>query len=119
MKSVFLVFCSVFLGVCGQLLLKKGMSLHGRIATISVPAIAAAFLHWQVLLSFCCYGISSALWVVVLSREKLSAAYPLVSTGYIFVVFFSSVLYQEAVTPVRWAGVLLICLGVVLVSRGG
>jgi drug/metabolite transporter (DMT)-like permease len=119
MKSILLILTSVFLGVCGQLLLKKGMSIHGRIAEISIPAIASAFMHWQVLVSFACYGISSALWVVVLSREKLSFAYPLVSMGYIFVVFFSSVLYQEVVTPVRWAGVILICLGVVLVSRGG
>jgi multidrug transporter EmrE-like cation transporter len=37
--------------------------------------------------------------------------------GYVIVVLLSRVLFHEAVTPIRLAGTLVICVGVFLISR--
>jgi undecaprenyl phosphate-alpha-L-ara4N flippase subunit ArnE len=63
------------------------------------------------------FVLSAVFWLVVLSRFDLSVAYPLVSFGYIIVVFVSMLVFKEPVTWVRWMGVAAIVFGVILVSR--
>jgi drug/metabolite transporter (DMT)-like permease len=58
------------------------------------------------------------IWVVILSRVKLSFALPMMSTTYIFVVFLSWLVLKEEVPLIRLIGVFVICAGVFLVSRG-
>ncbi len=56
----------------------------------------------------------------MLSKTQLSVAYPiLMSTGYALVVLVSFLFLKEAFHPVKWAGITLILLGVVLVSLKG
>jgi multidrug transporter EmrE-like cation transporter len=55
--------------------------------------------------------------LVILSREELSYAYPMVSLGYLVVVIASFYLFKENVTLLRFAGLLMICLGVSVVAR--
>jgi multidrug transporter EmrE-like cation transporter len=119
-KNFLLILTCVILGVCGQLLLKHGMASNpDRVDEVReiVPRIVAAFLNPIVLLGFFCYFLSAALWLIVLTRNELSYAYPLLSMGYIVVVILSRIFFQEAVTPTRVIGTLVICLGVVLISR--
>jgi multidrug transporter EmrE-like cation transporter len=47
----------------------------------------------------------------------LSMVYPMVSIGYIAVAVASYFWLGETVTLVRWAGILVICAGVVMISR--
>ena len=58
----------------------------------------------MVLLGFVFYGLSAALWLIVLTRADLSYAYPLLSMGYVAVVFLSRVFFNEAVTTTRVLG---------------
>jgi multidrug transporter EmrE-like cation transporter len=120
MKNFVMIIVCVLFGVCGQLLLKQGMSAEGdEIDELRevLPRLARAFLDPLVLSGFLLYGISAALWLVVLTRADLSYAYPLLSMGYILVVILSRVLFREAVTPARFLGTLVICLGVYLISH--
>lgn len=115
-----MILVCVILGVCGQLLLKHGMSAErdevDQIGEV-IPRLLRAAINPIVLAGFLCYGVSAALWLIVLTRADLSYAYPLLSTGYVIVVLLSRVLFHEAVTPMRLAGTLVICLGVYLISR--
>lgn len=56
------------------------------------------------------------LFLSVLSREDLSFVLPVLSVGYILNVAFARVFLHEPVSPVRWAGTVIIVLGVVMVS---
>lgn len=118
MKPLFLIVMSVCLGVAGQVLLKKGMMDHGRIESFKVSSIVEAFFQFKVIVAFSCYAVSSVIWMVVLSRVNLSYAYPLLSMSYIFILILSMFFLGETVQLMRWGGVLLICVGVVLVSQG-
>ncbi len=81
---LFLLLFSVFLGAIGQVLLKIGMrhirpelSLLGLIKLIGQVFTTPALLSGLV-----CFGSSFLLWLVVISQEDLSYAYPMVSLGY-------------------------------------
>lgn len=43
---------------------------------------------------------------------------PMISTSYIFVVFFSWLFFKEEVPLTRLIGVLVVCLGVILIAKG-
>jgi multidrug transporter EmrE-like cation transporter len=122
MKNFLLIFISVLIAVLGQLSMKHGIhkaSLVARLGEISsvYSYFVSAFTNAFVLAGFLLYGFSSLFWLVVLGRVDLSYAYPLVSMGYVLAVFFSWLLFKEQVSVVRCAGLAVICVGVVLLSR--
>ena len=120
MKDMFLIVFSVLLAAIGQLLLKQGMTKVGRVSSLtSAPSmILTALLNPIVLTGLAVFGVSALSWLVVLSRVKLSTAYPMVSLGYVAVILFSWLIFKESVKPVTIAGCLAIVFGVFLISRG-
>ena len=66
-----------------------------------------------------CYVVSVVVWLLVLSRVEVSFAYPLLSVGYIVTAFAGRYLFHEAIGPMRWAGIIVICLGIWLITRTG
>jgi drug/metabolite transporter (DMT)-like permease len=115
MKTLILVLISVFLGVLGQVLLKKGVMTTGPIDEFNLGLIKIIFKP-LVLLGLLSYASSAVFWLVVLSRAELSYAYPMVALGYVFVFFFSWWYFNDKVTPVRIIGLVFIVIGVVLVA---
>ena len=118
MRTILLVHCSVTPAVAGQLILKYAI---GRLnlsmdETGPVGYYVRLFTTPIVLLGFFMYGLSSLVWLFILSKLPLSLAYPLVSMGYVLVVFFSWLLLREEVNTARLVGVAVICLGVVLLA---
>jgi multidrug transporter EmrE-like cation transporter len=114
MRPFWMIVISVFLGVIGQLCLKKGMiGYQGNLLGV-IPHMLTSPI---IILGFLGYFVSSLLWLLILSRVELSYAYPMISLGYIFVVFFSWLFFKEPVSLLRWMGVILICFGVSLVAK--
>jgi len=112
-----IVFC-VSTGAVGQLSMKHGMNMIGKIhAAQVVQKLGAAFLNPFVLVGFLLYAISALVWMIVLSRVNLSLAYPMVSIGYVVVVVLSRYLFQEPVTVLRLMGTLVIGVGVIMISQ--
>ena len=121
MKDMLLIVFSVLLAALGQLLLKLGMMRVGRISSIArAPFMILTALSSPIVLAgLAVFGISALSWLVVLSRVRLSIAYPMVSLGYVVTVFFAWLIYNEPVKPaVTILGCLMIILGVFFISRG-
>jgi len=118
MKDFLLIFVNVLFTVIGHLMLKHGMSQVGRVNSISMlPSIVArAVFNPFVVLGLLVFLMTSGLWLVVLSRVKLSLAYPMLSISYILAMFFSWLLFKEHIPWIRIAGAFIICIGVSLVS---
>jgi len=119
-KNLILILTSIILGVCGQLAMKTGMmgvKLSASSVGVLVNGFVRALANPFVIGGIALYGVSALIWLMVLSRVELSFAYPLVSIGYVAVVVLSKVLFHEQVSVVRIAGALVICAGVVLISR--
>lgn len=118
LKLFLLIMVNVTLGVAGQTLIKVGVN---RVGGFDFSNIVGFFLDSfsdpLILLGEFLYALSAVLWLVVLSKADLSLAYPLLSLGYILVLFISAFYLSEPISITNLLGVVLICGGVVLVTR--
>ena len=117
-KDLMLLMCNVLLTVTGQLLLKQGMLRVGRVGELDgvIPKLIKAFMNPFVIGGITTYGFTTMIWLVVLSRIKLSVAYPMISLGYVISIFCAWFLFKESVPKVRVMGAIVICIGVYLVA---
>lgn len=127
--SIAFLFVSVIFAIGGQLTLKAAMDSIGRIGTAQVNAlgdtVGRAVREPKLWIGLFLFGISALFWLVVLSRVKLSLAYPVVGFSYVVVVAAARFVFHEDVPPLRWVGVVVIAVGIALVGissrtiRGG
>lgn len=106
---------ALLLGIAGQLSLKWGVRMGGKLEGLDMRLLQTLFTPW-VLLGLALYAISSLFWLISLSRADLSYVYPFVSLNFAFIVLFSHLLFGDPIGALRLLGVFLICLGVILVS---
>jgi drug/metabolite transporter (DMT)-like permease len=115
-----LILTDVILNVAGQLSLKYGMGQLGNFA-VSLSTLPGVFFgaatNLYVLLGLFCYGMGFMVWLIVLAKAEVSYAYPMISLGYVFTAILAKVLFGEAVTVTRMAGILITCLGVFIIAR--
>jgi drug/metabolite transporter (DMT)-like permease len=119
MLAVICLIISMFLGVAGQLFIKKGLNMLGNINFASgiISSYTKIFLSPFIIIGILIYFLGVFFWLYALSKVNLSFAYPFVSLSYILVVFSSWWLLGESISLLRWTGVMAICLGVFLISR--
>ena len=109
-----LVGLAVFTAVLavGQLLFKKaGLSVRGLTLTEGLLNLAQLPAFYA---AIALYGLSSLLWVWLLSRVTLMQAYPWVAAGVIIVPLLSAAVYGERVNATYWLGTLLIVAGILV-----
>lgn len=120
MTVTVVILLSVLLNCAAQLCMKKGMMLVGEV-TGGLQGLIALFpamiVNGYLWISAGCYIVSIALWLVVLSKVDVSYAYPFLSIGYVLSALVGYFAFHEAVTPIRILGILVICAGVILISR--
>lgn len=115
-----LILTSIFLNVAAQLLLKAAMNHIGKF-TFSIDTLLP--LVWQLIVNpflitgLFIYGISLCVWLLVLSRIDVSAAYPMMSIGFIINAIGAYYLLNEPVSLTRILGIIIIAAGVFLVTR--
>jgi drug/metabolite transporter (DMT)-like permease len=119
--SLLLIVFAIGCGISGQLSLKLGMDQNGRIGAdaLSQPVhLAAQVLSSPLVLGgLALYALGAVAWVTVLSRVPLSLAYPNLALSYAFTPVLAWLLLGESVSSLRWLGIGVICLGVLIVSR--
>lgn len=116
-----LLMVAMCLTVTGELLLKSGMNRYGELNVSPSTLVATALKLFSspfVVGGFFFIFSGALFWLAVLSRWPLSLAYPLLSISYIIGISASVLILKERVTLVQVAGVFVIILGVILVSRG-
>ena len=122
LSSVLLILLSISIAVTGQLLLKIGIDRIGVNGIGSMKALISLFSGIirspMVLTGLFLYFISAAIWLVILSTVDLSFAYPFIGLSYVIILVFSRLILKEEVNPLRWAGALIVTVGVVIISRG-
>jgi drug/metabolite transporter (DMT)-like permease len=115
-----LIMLSFTLSASAQIVLKHGVN---QIAERSGPLVAKMDSVREVLrtpaiwLGLLLFGVSAVVWLLVLSRTSLSFAYPFTALTYGVILIFDRTVLHEEVSRLRWFGVFLIMLGIVLVSR--
>ncbi|HYA43076.1 MAG TPA: hypothetical protein VEF34_17370 [Syntrophobacteraceae bacterium] len=120
LHALALAFICILLVVAGQTLMKLAVLRSGGmpVLEIGIAGLVRKFAAVPyILIGFALYGVSSILWLEVLSNLDFSVAFPMVSVTYIGTLFVGRVMFNEPVNIYRIAGVLLICSGVFFVIR--
>ncbi|MGA8145575.1 MAG: EamA family transporter [Candidatus Acidiferrales bacterium] len=121
LKTFFLLLVMILFGPLGDVLLSKGMKDLGKIPGWSPTELAHVFL--AVFSSGTIWlGIGSLLgffiaYTLVLSWADYSYVQPASSLAYGIVALLGHFLLGEKVSPLRWAGILVICCGVLIVGH--
>ena len=111
---VFIAFSTLF-GICGQLMLKQGMSHMGGTAGGKNLILKMATSPW-VIGGLIVYALGVVNWLLALSRLELSYVYPYASLGYIGIIVGSYFIFKERITMMRIAGIAVIIAGVLITS---
>ena len=115
---ILLILSSVLLNCGAQLLIRKGMLQIGEMPVSSIfQNIGVLIMNVWLWLAMLCYAVSILLWMSVLSKAEVSFAYPFLSVGYVLSAVFGYAFFSESVTATRIAGIVVICIGVILISR--
>ena len=120
-KTYLLILLMVIFGPLGNVLLGKGMKRIGA-ANIGTAAEALDLLSRVLTSGTIWLGIASLItffvaYTLVLSWADYSYVQPASSVAYGVVALLAHFILREVVTPMRWMGVLVICLGVLVVGH--
>ena len=115
-----LILTGVMLNAGAQLLLKAGVQPLGALSVgwdTLLPTAIRVISQWPIIAGLACYVVSVGVWIVGLSRVEVSLAYPMLSMGYVVNALAAWWLFGESLGPMRWAGMMLILAGVLVMSR--
>jgi uncharacterized membrane protein len=120
-KTYLLILLMVIFGPLGNVLLGKGMKRIGAVS-IGTPREMLDVLSRVLTSGTIWLGIGSLItffvaYMLVLSWADYSYVQPASSVAYGMVALLAHFMLREAVTPMRWMGVLIICLGVLVVGH--
>jgi drug/metabolite transporter (DMT)-like permease len=118
---VILAAVCALLTTAGQIVLKIGVSDPSLAGVLQsggpIPFLVRAVITPLVIAGLVLYIASSGLWLLILARADVSFAFPLVSMGFVLTVAYAHFVLHEPVGLIRLAGVALIVVGVMFISR--
>lgn len=106
---------SIILAVAGQILQKVAATQPGNDGA-RMYALVRGVCSFYSLAAMACLGMGVLLWLIVLSRQELTFAYPLLSSSYVLITLYARFVLKEYVPTTRWVGVFVILCGIVLVT---
>ena len=119
-KTLVMILVMVVCANVGDLMLKRGMGQIGAVP-LSLAGLEHAFILtitnatiWLGIFFLIGFTIS---YMTVMSWADYSYVMPAGAFGYALLTLLAVVFLHEQVTPRRWVGVALICIGVLLVSQ--
>lgn len=120
LKTYFSILIMVLFGPLGNVLLGKGMKQVGVVAVQSpreivhtLTLILSSSTIWLGIASLMTFFVANML---VLSWADYSYVQPASSIAYGVSALLAHFFLKEAISPIRWLGVIIICLGVFVVS---
>jgi len=117
------IFLSIFFAVSSQLIIKWKMNsvdISGYQTVIEKFAFAFSMLfNPYIMLSILFTLLSGISWMIAMTKFDISYAYPYTALGFVFILFFSYLLFQEPLNLYKIIGTILIVAGIVVSSRFG
>src|SRR3954451_21010161 len=108
----------VIFGSLSDVCLKRGMAAYPEITLANWPIVIQAIFDPRVALGIGLLIAFFACYLSALSFADLTYVLPATSVGYIGMAFLARFVLHEQISLLRWAGILLIALGVGFVARG-
>ncbi|ABK18797.1 EamA family transporter [Syntrophobacter fumaroxidans] len=119
MITALLVLIIVVSNAAGDVLITRGMKQIGEVASISprelLSVAGRVFTNLSFLSGVASLAVSFFAFLAVLSWADLSFVVPATSLVYVVTIIGARFVLKEEVNGLRWAGTLLVCMGVALV----
>ena len=115
------VLCTVLLTVYGQIVIKWQVLGAGAFPEDPVEKLhflARLLVNPWVISGYAAALLASVTWIAAMTRLELSHAYPFMSLAFVLVMLCSAWFFNEPITPMKIAGILLVVLGIVVGSQG-
>lgn len=120
MQSYIILGIAIITTVSSQLLFKKGMTMIGGV-NFSLSNIISLIINVlknpYLLTGLFFYGASFLLWLIVLSKLKLSIVYPITSINFVLVILASYFLFGERLSIFQYLGFIIIIIGVIILAK--
>jgi drug/metabolite transporter (DMT)-like permease len=121
LKTIPMILISITLGPLGNVFLGKGMKtvgpvVSGRVHDI-IPIVSRVLASGYIWLGISCLLGFFIAHMLLLTWADYSYVQPATSLSYLSISILSYLLLGERISPLRWIGVTVICLGVLLVGR--
>lgn len=117
----FYIFLTVAFAVSSQLIIKWQMSKYSleHYNGIYEKFIFAfsMLLNPFIVLSIILTLFSGLSWIIAMTKFDISYAYPYTSLGFVFILFFSSFVFNETITIYKLLGVLCIVVGIIFIGK--
>lgn len=121
LKTIPFILLSIVLGPLGNVLLGKGMRGVGSLRTIQskelLPFVERTLSSPWLWLAIACFLGFFLVHMLLLTWADYSYVQPATALAYATVALLSYLILGEYVSRLRWAGIAVICLGVLIVGR--
>jgi drug/metabolite transporter (DMT)-like permease len=107
----------IITNVIGNVTLSHGMRQVGSITRFDIEPYLRAFVNGWVLIGVVVLAVWMLSELALLSRADLSFVLPVTSISYVLIAITGEFLLGEHISATRWAGILVITTGVVLVGE--
>jgi drug/metabolite transporter (DMT)-like permease len=122
-KVLIAMAVAVLCGSVGDIFLKIGMEKIGPVSFRGVKELfytgVAIFKSPTIIIGIACLAGFFFLWLTLLSWADLSFVLPLTAMSYVATPILCLIFLDEIITPLRWTGIVIICIGVLIVTRSG
>jgi drug/metabolite transporter (DMT)-like permease len=120
MMTSLLIGLVVLGGSAGDVFITKGMKQVGEISTLNVRQLLRIFgraiTNRYVLVGVLFMSVSYFSFLGALRVADLSLVLPATSISFVITTIGARLFLKETITATRWAGILLVCIGVALLS---
>ena len=117
-KVVLAMFLAVIAVSVGEAMVAKGMKQSAAANASASSAYFRGFLSPQALIGMVLMAAYFALYALSLQWADMSFVLPLTALSYLLGTLLAKYYLGETVTTTRWAGTLIITLGVIVVGLG-
>lgn len=121
LKTIPFILLSITMGPLGNVLLGKGMKGVGSLRVIQprdfLPYVGRTFSSPWLWLAVACFLGFFLVHMLLLTWADYSYVQPATALAYASVAILSYFVLGEHVSGLRWAGIAVICLGVLIVGR--
>jgi drug/metabolite transporter (DMT)-like permease len=119
-KLLLILLVGLVFEAAGVVLLKKGITQIGEVQKINVAEVVrvakAGITNSNILSGVFFEALFFGCLLVLMAESDISFLWPLTALSFVMTTFAARLFLSEHISPVRWAGVVLIMLGAALIS---
>lgn len=115
------IFSTILFTVCSQIIMRWQVAKAGAIPpdfSGKIQFVVSLLLNPWVMTGIVATFLAGVSWMLAMTRFEVSYAFPFVSLTYILVLVASIYLFNESFTLTKFAGTLIVTLGIIIIARG-